>query len=407
VQLRNWQLYWKGYVTIIVEGTAPEKFINLALLQGISLWDIVPLGKQRLKAKVDIAQVKRLRPVARKTKTRFRIKEKNGLPFALRRVRRRKPFIAGLLMFVCLLYWLSSVVWFVDYAASEELQELDPQEVILLAQDLGLRPGVLKSSLDMREIERMLEVQIPRLAWAGIELQGTRAIIRIVEKKLPSEEQLDTKPGHLVAAKEGVISELLLISGEPLVKVGDTVAVGQVLVSGLVTPKAGEGQEGTVSRHPRLVRARGVVRARVWYEGRGEVPLVEKGERYTGSEVTITRLALLDREIIIHGPKTPPFDYYHRKETSHKLVPWRNWQVPVELIVTNYRQVEPFRRVLEPEEARSVALEQALRAVQAQVPANSQILLQREQVEEAPEGVVRVRVIVEALEDIGSFQPLT
>lgn len=405
MQFRDWQLYWEGYVTIIVEGAAPEKFINMALLQDISLWDIVPLGEHRLKARVAVSQVKKLRSVARKTKTRFRIKEKKGLPFVLRRVRRRKPFIAGLFMFICLLYWLSSMVWFVDYAAPEELQELDPQEIIQQAGDLGLRPGVLKSSLDLKGIERTLEVQIPRLAWAGIELQGTRAIIRVVEKKLPDDEQLDTKPGHLVALKEGVISELLLINGEALVKVGDTVAAGQVLVSGMVTPEPGE--EGTGIRHPRLVRARGVVRARVWYEGRGEVPLVERGERYTGNEVTITKIALLDREIIIHGPKTPPFDHYHQKETSHKLAPWRNWQVPVELITTNYRQVEPFRRELDPQEAKSAALEKALEAVRAQMPVDSQILLQREQVEEGPEGVIRVRVIIEALEDIAGFRPLT
>ncbi|NLC76772.1 MAG: sporulation protein YqfD [Clostridia bacterium] len=404
MQLKDWQVYWQGYVTIVVEGKAPEKFINLALVQGIPLWDIVPLGKERFMVKVAVSQVKLLRIVARKTNTRFRIKEKKGLPFAWRRLRRRKTFVAGVLLFVCLLYWLSSLIWFVDCAAPEELQELDPREVIELAGELGLRPGVMKGSLRLREIERRLEVEIPRLAWAGIELQGTRAIIRVVEKKLPDEEQLDTKPGHLVAAKEGVIHELLSISGEPLVRVGDTVAAGQVLISGMVTPEPGEDVS---LRQPRLVRARGVAKARVWYEGRGEVPLIEKGETYTGREVTVTKLVLLDREIVLHGPKTPPFVHYHYKETGHKLVPWRNWQVPVELITTTYRQVEPFRRELSFEEAKAVALKEALEKVRAQIPAGSQVVLQQEQEEEAPEGKVRVKVVIEAIEDIGKFQPLT
>jgi len=316
VQLRQWPLYWKGYVVILVEGKAPEKFINLSVVKGIHLWDVVPLGQERFLAKVSISQVKELRAVARATKTRFRIRQKVGVPFALRKLRQYKAFLSGAVLFVALLYWLSSMIWFIDCSSPEELQELDPQEVLEAAYELGLKPGVYRRALDIKEIEKELQVRLPRLAWAGVEIQGTRAVIRIVEKKLPSEEMLDERrPGHLVAAKEGIISELLVIEGRPLVKVGDTVTQGQVLISGIVTPGDPAGSS------PRLVHARGLVRARVWYEGQGEVPLVETGARYTGRESTTVKLVVLDREIILRGPAQPPYAHYHRKEISHPLVP--------------------------------------------------------------------------------------
>jgi len=402
VPLRQWPLYWKGYVVILVEGKAPEKFINLCVVKGIHLWDVVPLGQERFLAKVSVSQVKELRAVARAAKTRFRIRQKIGMPFAVRKLRRYKTFLSGAALFVAMLYWLSSMVWFIDYSSPEELQELDPREVLEVAYELGLKPGVYKHALDIKEIEKELQVRLPRLAWAGIEIQGTRAVIRIVEKKLPSEEMLDERrPGHLVAAKEGIISEVLVIDGRPLVRVGDTVTAGQVLISGIVTP--GEPAGG----QPRVVRARGLVRARVWYEGRGEVPLVETGERYTGKEITTVKLVVLDREIILKGPADPPFAHYQRKEISHPLVPWRNWQGPVELLTTTYREVEPFRRELEPAEARELALAKALEELQSRLPAGSRVVHQSEQVEEGTGDTVKVKVIVETIEEIGQFRPLT
>lgn len=407
MQLHQWPAYLRGYVVIIVEGKAPEKFINLAVVQGIQLWDIVPLGRERFMAKVAVSQVKPLRKVAHTTKTRFRIRQKVGAPFALRRLRRHKGFITGGVLFIALLYWLSSIIWFIDYSSPEELQELDPREVLDTAYELGLRPGVFKHSLDLQEIEKTLEVRIPRLAWAGIEIQGTRAVIRIVEKKLPRDDLLEHQPGHLVAAKEGVISDLLLIDGRPTVQVGDTVTKGQILISGIVTPEYDTDTGNSVTGQPRLVRARGVVRARVWYEGRGEAPLVETGERYTGREVTTVKLVILDRKIILKGPQEPSFTHFHQKETSHKLVPWRNWQVPVELLTTTYLEVKPFRREIGAKQAQAIAFQKAMEEVQSQLPVNHRILHQREQVEEGTDGIVRVKVTVETVEEIAQFQPLT
>lgn len=408
MQLKDWHIFWRGYVVILVEGKAPEKFINLAMIQGIQLWDVVPMGKESLMAKVAINQVKSLRPIARITKTRFRIKEKKGFPFTFRRIRGRKMFITGAIGFVVILYWLSSIIWFVDLSSQEELQILNSQEIIQSAADLGLRPGVFKTSLDIKDIERRLEIELPNLAWAGIEIQGTRAVIRIVEKKLPSEEQLGQKQGHLVATKDGVVHELLVINGQPMVQVGDTVTKGQVLLSGIVTPSlGGEGLAEERAGLPRVVRARGIVRARVWYEGEGEVALLEKGERYTGKKTMTVQLKVIDKQIILRGPKIPPFSNYQEKETVHKLIPWRNWQIPVELVSKTYHQVETYQRKLEPMEAQEIALKRAQREIDAQLPANSQILFAWEEVEETSGGIVRMKIIVEAIEEITIFQPLT
>jgi similar to stage IV sporulation protein len=76
-----------GYVTILVTGDAPEKFINMAASRGISLWDVARSGEGGIRLKVRLSAVKPLRHMARRTRCRFRICRREGLPFYFARLR--------------------------------------------------------------------------------------------------------------------------------------------------------------------------------------------------------------------------------------------------------------------------------------------------------------------------------
>lgn len=406
MQIKDWRAFRQGYVIILVTGNAPEKFINLAMVRGILLWDINPINEGTLEAKVAIDQVKYLRPVARLSRNKFKIVEKRGLPFAFRRVRKRKSFFVGLASFVIILYIFSAFIWFVDWSSTEEIDELDMQIVLQMAADLGLKSGALKYGISTREIERMMEIGIPQLAWVGIEIKGTRANIHVVEKKMPSQEYLLSGPGNLIASKDGVVYEILVIDGEGQVKPGETVKKGQILVSGQVSLLAEAEDKIPSEKISRLVKSQGVVRARVWYEGIGETLLIEAGEKETGKEETTIRLVILDREIIIKGSKSPPFDYYKEKKTSYKLPKWRNQELPVEIVKTAYSQTEPFKKELGVEEAKELGLKMARENLIGQINPNSKIVTSWETVEETPEGLIRVKIVVEVIENIAEFQPM-
>ena len=71
--------FLSGYVSLIAEGGFPERFINLCRLRGILLWEL------RCKDGVITACMGRkdylkIRPVAKKSGMRVRIKKKSGLP---------------------------------------------------------------------------------------------------------------------------------------------------------------------------------------------------------------------------------------------------------------------------------------------------------------------------------------
>ncbi len=74
-------------------------------------------------------------------------------------------------------------------------------------------------------------------------------------------------PGDIVAARAGIVTRIIAFSGEARVKPGDTVAAGQVLLSG-ATATGGH--------------ASGLVEARVWYEAIGSMELTRTVHNATG-----------------------------------------------------------------------------------------------------------------------------
>ncbi len=99
--------------------------------------------------------------------------------------------------------------------------EIPADTVRAVAFRQGLRPGVLKSSVDRIGIEKAIVLEIPEAAWAGIDFTGTRAVIEVVAKTLPGPD--DRAPAHVVAAKDGTITEIIVLAGQGMVSKGKAV----------------------------------------------------------------------------------------------------------------------------------------------------------------------------------------
>ncbi len=398
----NFVSYLIGYVIILVEGESLEKFINLALDNGVVLWDITSIGKDRLLAKVRLSTVRTLRQVARKAHCRFWIQKRTGIPFLYLRIKRRKSMALGIVIFVLGLYLLSSFVWFIEVNGNHHYSST---EVLEVAAEAGLKQGVLKKQLKPKIIEKVIQERLPEISWVGITVKGTRVIIETVEKEQIKEK--NENPAHIIAKKVGIIKEILVINGQAVVQEEDMVVPGQILISGIVLPvkKAEEtpeqGQSLGKVKKPLYVHAKGIVNARVWYNGYGEAYLKEKGQRYTGR--TATRLILRTgfKELRI-GPSGIPFTKYKKEVTMKKLPPWRSFKPPVELIRQKYYELENYESVLDREEARQKAWQKAWAKVKKQIPKQAAIIKQEtEEIAKDQEELVRIRILVETKEDIG------
>lgn len=393
--------YFYGYLIIKITGITVEKFINLCMNKGILLWDMKRY-ENCLDAKIRIFDFRRIRPLVRKTHCKAAIVSRCGLPFFIYRMRHRKMLIAGGVLFCVCLYFLSSFIWFIEVAG---LNSMPPEAVLHVARQAGLKPGMLKRNIDLKQVEHLLLVNIPDIAWTGVTMRGTRAVIEVAEKTMVRME--DKSPANIVAVKDGLVEELIALVGEALVQRGQTVRKGQVLISGAMLPKL-KDLAGNPLPAPggsaQLVRAQGIAKARIWYQTYGEAGLQKEVISRTGRTFTQVVLKVGQVEKIVKQGSVP-FDDYEVEESSKTMPVWRNRNITVESKIITYYEVERSQIPLTPVEAREEAKRIALAALQTQIPDGVQVLSRNiEELKTAETELVRVKVVVETLEDIGIAQ---
>lgn len=274
-------------LVVQVRGTDLEAFINGCVQLGLRLWGVERPGRDLLIVRMDADGFARLRRLRNRAGWEIRIVERRGGGFLLRRLLRRRAFLWGGLAAACLAYFLSLHIWFVRVEGTERV---DPQAVLELAREAGLAPGVRRAGVDADEVQRTLLIGLEDLVWAGLELRGTRAVITVAERRLP--EEADQGPGHIVAARDGVVERIAVVAGTPDVAEGDTVRAGQVLISGLLPPGTPEFSERVAQGEAPYVRAQGSVRAVVWYEAVAQARIAGAGVEEARRSAALVAAAL-------------------------------------------------------------------------------------------------------------------
>ncbi len=224
--------FLKGYVRMKIWGVSPERFLNLCSNKNILLWDICKDGDVYTMC-ISLNAFLQLRPIARKTGVRVVVLQKFGLPFLLPGLLKRKIFIAGL--FLCVTFWIVSYrfVWDITLEGNYQIT----QEVFTdFLASLQVRVGMRKTDLDISALEREIRRAFPEVTWTSARLSGTRLEISIKENDAPMlEEPVPVEGGqNLVSEYAGVITSMIVRSGVPMVKIGDTVEEGTLLVEGRV-----------------------------------------------------------------------------------------------------------------------------------------------------------------------------
>ena len=386
--------YLSGTVTIKVKGAMPEKFINLCMLEQINLLSIRKKNEEFIVC-LGLSDFFSLRPLVRKSHNPIQVVSYAGLPFLIKKIKRRKMLVVGGVTFLLLLNLLMSYIWFVDIIGMHSVPTSQIKEVV---DGQGLRPGALKDTVSSKVIENQILLSIPEIAWVNITFTGTRAVVEIVEKTLPKER--DKAPANIIATKDGIITDIIALAGQSAVKKGDTVKKGDVLIRGI----AYDGKVNTPNSSPQLLRANGIVKARVWYEGYSETELVKTIHERTGRQEIGVMFKVLQNEILLKKVTLDPERQFEVEAFNKKLSWWRNSDIAVESIISTYYEVNTKTITLSIEAARDASKAQALAEVQSLIPETAQVLSRTIEVLQIPENnLVRVKVNVETAEDIGQF----
>lgn len=379
-----------GAVKICVSDGWIERFINRCLQEGIALWQIETDGKVTT-LWLRLADYRRLRPIVRDSHVRIRITARRGCPFVVRRIRRRKGLVIGPILFGLLFYVCTLFVWQVEVVGNHTVET---EEILALAKAQNISVGAWRSSVRARQAQEAIVANCGQLVWCGVYQEGSRVTIEVVEK---TQRHTDTRKGNSVTAgKDGILTELIVLRGTAVKAVGDTVKQGEVLIEGVEPVYDGED-----SKKVRPVGARGIARARVWYEGYGKVSLETIEKERTGN--TAYGLTIQAGETVFdwQSEKISRFTLWETEKTTWQ---WRNQIFPVEIITDIYYECEPIAKTLSVEEATALAAEEAWQSVAQRTPKDAHLKDKRLDVlSDTSAGMICTRAWAETEEEIGVY----
>ena len=99
-----------------------------------------------------------------------------------------------------------------------------------------------------------MQIRFAEIAWITVNVEGSRVTAILEEAVPPPAVVEDGIPTNLIAGETGFITRVEVQNGNAVVKPGDSVLAGDLLVSGIMDNKMGES---------RLAHARGRVYAQV------------------------------------------------------------------------------------------------------------------------------------------------
>lgn len=325
-----------GYVAFAAKGAFPERFINLTAKAGISLWDIKK-ENSIFSASVLAGEYKNLRPLARKAKIKLKIKEKHGLPFILNKYKYRSGLFIGIILFFVVIYSLSLFVWDIEIEGNIDIEDTQVKQTL---SELGLSKGKLIKKLDIPIIEQGAMQKLSNVSWISINLDGCLATVSIKERIIPPDILPEDRPCNIKANHDGQIMNLEVYKGTPLVKNGDAVLKGQLLVSGVV-----EDNFGNNNVYHAVARAYAYTKRCV----EKEVDLKQIDYERTGKIVKRKKINLFGIDLPLSLSAVPKCHY--EKEIIDKDIKILNSQLPINIYEEIYYEQKGNEVVLSKDEA--------------------------------------------------------
>lgn len=278
---RKFVNYFEGVVVLCIEGRKIERFLSYLYKLKIDIIDTNVIDRNKVIIKIynsDLEKVMNMKTTYNIEKTGYEGKLK-----LLSGIKKHLFLVISLIIGYALLLYLSNVIFEVEVIHSNanirdlmiaELEERDISKWKFKKNHEGIE----------RIKKEILDEHKERLEWIEIENVGTKYIVKVVERKMKSEEKNYTYQ-DIVSSKSAIIMKMEVFEGEIVKRKNDFVKKGDVIISGRIM----KGNE--VSK---IVKASGQIYGEVWYNIKVEHPIIYQSKTLTGNEKKIYQIQFLN-----------------------------------------------------------------------------------------------------------------
>ena len=257
-----------GQVTIEVSSLMPEHILNALWDNEIYTCNIVKVDLATIRFTIYINDYKEVEKIIKKYKGKVRIINTSGIIVLIMKMKRKISLVIGAFVFFGVIYFLSNYIWAIDIQTQKNLS---PFEIRQQLSNIGIKPGLEKSQINVRELEKQMENLNPEIMWIRIRIEGSTLKLLVKEKvNPPSIEKVSFN--QVVAKMDGEVKRVYTNSGNSAVVPGDIVKKGDNLILPI------QGRDGFQIE----VKPSGTVIANTFYEKFMEVQISGEKLQRTG-----------------------------------------------------------------------------------------------------------------------------
>ena len=336
-----------GTVSVTVESGFPERVLNLCSAHDLPFWDMTWSSPTCFSFKLSRRHYLQLRRLAKRLDCTLTVEKKQGVPFFVRRFRRRYVLLAGLAAAVALLFFGSLFVWDFDIEGNEKVSD---ERILRALEAEGVRCGTFGLGIHPETLKNHILLEIPELSWLTVNVNGFRATVIVRERIQPPPLREEMTNANVVAKRDGLVTLVQLYGGHAEVMKGSTVTKGQLLISGVADIN---------DRGAYMTRGEGKVYARTWYDLTARQSKTVREKSYTGRKKVRVALIFGKQRIKITPGSSISYTDYDKIIKKQKLRLPGGAALPLALERTVTREYTVTERALSAQEAQARA-EQAL-----------------------------------------------
>lgn len=226
--IRDWIM---GSTDLRLVCADPNIVLNYISQKGVQFKNVRWIDDLTVEISVSGGIQKTIHVIERKFQCEVTMLKTHGLLSYCQRVIKRVVLLFGLICFWVLSLYVQNHILFIEIMGNLSVPD---QEIIQKAEACGLYFGTERKEIRSEQVKNMLLEQTPQLQWVGINTAGCVATISVRERTTTEGAvSRDMTPASIVASRDGRVCAVNVSKGTVSCQVGQQVAAGQILISGL------------------------------------------------------------------------------------------------------------------------------------------------------------------------------
>ncbi len=317
-----------GSYSVRLYSNSSERFITELIKNNIKIRNIKKLSNSEITFECYVFTLNEIKKLSSYDNAKYEIIAQKGLPSYINRYKKRYGLLVGALFFIIMLYLISLFVWDIRITGNDNISE---QQILGELKKQGMVSGKLKERFNIKSIENGFLSDNPEISWISINLRGTVAFVEVREKKKDVKIIDTSKPSNIYASRDGVIASVTSYMGYKVVKVGDTVTAGDLIVSGDYIDKYGNEYK---------LHSYAKVMAYTTHSYSVTVPFKTVEQQYTGKNKKYLSLKLTRFVIPLYFNKKISYNMYSKNISVKKFRLTDSFVLPFSIQKTTYLQTE-------------------------------------------------------------------